>query len=345
MNKKHDAIVYIGRFQIFHNAHLATIERAAKLTDNIVIVVGSAKQARSIRNPFTAAERIAVIKSATKHINAKIHIVQVMDNLYNDTAWVTSVQDQVNKTSLSTREAEWESIGIIGHLKDDSSAYLAMFPQWNFIDVGQLAEIHSTNIRKDFFQEQFITFHEKNSIIIPTQSTEFLSAFHGSTAYNQLKSEIEYITAYKKPYESLPYPIIFSTADAVVIQSGNIILIKRRSLPGKGLWALPGGFVNANTDRSVQDAMSRELREETGLKVPMPVLIGNIERSKVFDAIDRSPRGRIITHAFKIVLPDGPLPKIKGRDDAEKAKWVPIASIKPEEMFEDHFSIIQEMVG
>jgi bifunctional NMN adenylyltransferase/nudix hydrolase len=122
-------------------------------------------------------------------------------------------------------------------------------------------------------------------------------------------------------------------------------MIRRRAEPGRGLWALPGGYVNANTDKSVEDAAIRELREETMIKVPVPVLRGNIKDSRVFDAIDRSPRGRIITHAFKIVLPDGELPKVKGSDDAEKARWVPIAEVRSDECFEDHFEMVQWAIG
>jgi len=131
----------------------------------------------------------------------------------------------------------------------------------------------------------------------------------------------------------------------VVIQSGHVLMIKRRSEPGKGLWALPGGFVNANTDKSVEDAAIRELREETGIKVPAPVLRGSIVRSRVFDAVDRSARGRTITHAFHIQLPDGELPKVKGSDDAEKARWVPIAEVRSDQCFEDHYEILQHFVG
>ena len=122
-------------------------------------------------------------------------------------------------------------------------------------------------------------------------------------------------------------------------------MIRRRAEPGKGLWALPGGYVNANTDKSVEDAAIRELREETGIKVPAPVLKGSIQDNRVFDAIGRSARGRTITHAFKIVLPDGELPKVKGMDDAEKARWVPIAEVRSEQCFEDHYEILQNFVG
>jgi len=129
------------------------------------------------------------------------------------------------------------------------------------------------------------------------------------------------------------------------VQSGHVLMIKRRSEPGKGLWAFPGGFVNAKTDRSLVDAMIRELREETGLKIPEKVIKGSITKQKTFDAIDRSARGRTITTAFLVQLEGAELPKVKGMDDAEKAKWVPIAEVKREECFEDHFEILQDMVG
>jgi bifunctional NMN adenylyltransferase/nudix hydrolase len=172
-----------------------------------------------------------------------------------------------------------------------------------------------------------------------------LKEFSTTEDYQQIIREREFVETYKKQFASLPYPPVFVTVDAVVVQSGHVLMIKRRSEPGKGLWAIPGGFLNAATDASVQDAMIRELREETGIKVPAPVLVGSIKLSKVFDAIGRSTRGRTITHAFNIVLPDGPLPKVKGMDDAEKAKWVPIADVDPSTCYEDHHDIIQHFVG
>jgi bifunctional NMN adenylyltransferase/nudix hydrolase len=180
---------------------------------------------------------------------------------------------------------------------------------------------------------------------VPQSTYDFLSQFKDSPEYEQIIREREFVENYRKQFASLPYPPIFSTADAIVIQSGHVLMIRRRAEPGRGLWALPGGYVNALTDKSVEAAAIRELREETMIKVPAPVLRGNIKDSRVFDAIDRSPRGRIITHAFKIVLPDGELPRVKGNDDAEKARWVPIAEVKSEECFEDHYEIIQHFLG
>ena len=133
------------------------------------------------------------------------------------------------------------------------------------------------------------------------------------------------------------------TVDIIITLGGGVVLVKRKNPPVA--WALPGGFVNAATDRSVKDAMLRELREETGIKVPAPVLAGSIVGNRVFDAIERSARGRTITHAFNIVLPDGLLPRVKGADDAEKARWVPFSEVRSDECFEDHYELIQHFLG
>ena len=338
MSRKYDTLVLIGRFQPIHNAHLDIIKRATALCDKLVIVTGSAAQPRTYKNPFTSAERERMIKAATGGLNMIISVEANPDTIYNDQAWAVRVQALVAKHTKPG-----DKVGIIGHKKDDSSFYLDMFPQWGFENVELIEFLSAVNIRDLYFKRDVNMSFIKG--VVPQTTFDFLEQFRTTPEYDQIIREREFVINYKKQYASLPYPPIFSTADAVVIQSGHILLIKRRAEPGKGLWALPGGYVNANTDKSVEDAAIRELREETLIKVPAPVLRGSIRRSKVFDAIDRSPRGRIITHAFHIELPDGELPNVKGSDDAEKARWVPIAEVRSEECFEDHYEIIQHFLG
>ena len=108
--------------------------------------------------------------------------------------------------------------------------------------------------------------------------------------------------------------------------------------------ALPGGFVGF--DEKLSDACLRELREETRLRVPLPVLQGSIKHQMVFDDPFRSDRGRTITHAFYIELkPDKNLPKVKGGDDAKHARWIPLADLDPAQIYEDHYFIIKELAG
>ena len=137
------------------------------------------------------------------------------------------------------------------------------------------------------------------------------------------------------------------TVDAAVVQAGHLLLIQRGSEYGGGQWALPGGFINRW--ETTEEAMLRELAEETQIKVPKKVLKGSIKDRRLYDDPHRSNRARIMTHAYHIRLDDsaGNLPKVKGSDDAQDARWFPIAQVQKmnAQMFEDHYSIIEDLLG
>jgi bifunctional NMN adenylyltransferase/nudix hydrolase len=232
------------------------------------------------------------------------------------------------------------TVALIGHFKDDSSYYLKLFPQWPLIEHDMNEEVNATDLRQLYFDGMNIKYLHT---LVTDEVFTNLQAFRQTEEFKLLVEEYEMIKKYKKSWAAAPYAPTFVTVDAVVVQSGHVLLIKRRSSPGKGLTALVGGFVEQN--ERLEDAMLRELREETRIKVPEPVLRGNIKRSKVYDAPGRSLRGRTVTHAYLIELPPGELPKVKGSDDAEKAMWVPICEIKEENMFEDHFQLINDLLG
>ena len=56
--------LFVGRFQPFHKGHLVTVKFALSRVDQLVIVVGSAQKSHEYRNPFTAGERIRMIKES-----------------------------------------------------------------------------------------------------------------------------------------------------------------------------------------------------------------------------------------------------------------------------------------
>lgn len=339
--KKYHTLVYIGRFQPVHSAHQEIIRRACALADQLVIVVGSARQPRTYKNPFLSIERELMLQASIDEIDTmgcKVYIEHNVDSIYNDQAWAVRVQGIVSKYRMLGG-----TVGIIGHDKDESTFYLNMFPQWEREEVELIEPLNATEIRDLYFRKDANLKFIRG--VVPKSVAQLMETFMDTSDYAQIVRERDFVENYKKQFAGLPYPPIFVTVDAVVIQSGHVLMIKRKSEPGRGLWALPGGFLNAYTDPSVQSAMLRELREETGIKVPEPVLRGSIQNSRVFDAVGRSARGRTITHAFHVQLPDGPLPKVKGMDDAEKAKWVPLADVKSDVCFEDHWDIIQWAVG
>ena len=343
MQKLYKAAVFIGRFQPVHKAHLKIIKTALSIAEKVIIVIGSSNEPRTPKNPWSFEERDRMIHNALDNSLSRQRVICVpsVNTKTNNQAWAVRVQESVAQHTNPT-----DNIVLIGHKKagDASTFYLDMFPQWDFYDHPiSTPALDASDIRAVYFNPSKSA--EFLSGVLDTETIRDLDAFKNTEDYAYIVDEIRAETEARKPYLSLPYPPIFSTADAVVIQSGHVLMIKRRAAPGKGLWALPGGFVNANTDRSVEDAALRELEEETKIKVPEKVLRGNIKGSYVFDSIDRSARGRTITHAFNIVLPDGPLPKVKGSDDAEKAFWVPIAALQRNVCFEDHYEIISHFVG
>ncbi|MGH8476762.1 MAG: hypothetical protein ACRERV_02740 [Methylococcales bacterium] len=73
---------------------------------------------------------------------------------------------------------------------------------------------------------------------------------------------------------------------------------------------------------------------------------GSLVKQRVFEDLYRSARGRTITQAFLFVLrAEAKLPKVKDGDDAKKAFWMPLGELNPSEMFEDHYFIIQNLLG
>ncbi|MCR4414556.1 MAG: NUDIX hydrolase, partial [Thermoguttaceae bacterium] len=92
------------------------------------------------------------------------------------------------------------------------------------------------------------------------------------------------------PY-TYDYPRPALTVDCVVFglddKDLKVLLIERTSDPFAGRWALPGGFVEM--DESLDDAARRELREEAGLEDVF------LEQLYTFGAVDRDPRGRVVT--------------------------------------------------
>lgn len=129
-----------------------------------------------------------------------------------------------------------------------------------------------------------------------------------------------------------PHPAV--TADCLVFARSDegmkLLLIQRKNEPCKGKWAFPGGFMDI--DETTIDAALRELKEETGL------VVGELHRVGIFDAVDRDPRERIITVAYYTIL-DNPA-EVSGLDDAAQAKWFSLTEL-PDLAF-DHKEILQE---
>lgn len=121
------------------------------------------------------------------------------------------------------------------------------------------------------------------------------------------------------------------TVDAVWIRGGKVLLVRRGRPPFEGMRALPGGFVELT--ETVEEAVTRELREETGLRARPSKIVG------VYSGPDRDPRKPTTSVAF---LMRGRGGKPAGGDDAASAEWVPLKGIGP--LAFDHTRIVHDAV-
>jgi len=383
-----DLCVFIGRFSPLHKGHETVIQKGLDSAAKMLVLVGSAFEARSYRNPFTVAERMEMIRSTFNNPNLLLRPLE--NSSYNLNEWIERVHTAVADAWSELRAANpalpaKPKVALIGHSKDESSYYLDLFPLWTSINVPQSIVLSATSIREDLFgsQERMSDLLEEAerenpatkkkmstavylekymalaraqaqaylqttaSNVMSAQTVAFLKNFINSSAFQTVGEEFAFVARYRYSWRLAPYEPTFVTGDAVVVQSGHILLVKRKAFPGKGLWALPGGFVERN--HTIEHTVFKELDEETAVRVPQAVLRGHVKAKEVFDDPHRSSRGRTITTAYLIHLKPGPLPKTKkgGLPDDEETlavQWVPLADLKREDFFEDHYSIITNMV-
>jgi bifunctional NMN adenylyltransferase/nudix hydrolase len=344
-----DYLVFIGRFEPFHNGHAAVARHALGRARKLIFLVGSADTPRTIRNPWTVAERVVMIQAALERDVDRLIIRPLRDHLYNESHWIAGVQRAVANAIRDDGGADEARVGLVGMDKDDSSYYLREFPQWPLVDVQHTETMSATELRRYLFEAGDLDFHGGLLMLrgnVPPPVFDMLDAFRKtSPAHAQLVAEYQFIAQYKASWKSAPYPPTFVTTDAVVVHSGHVLLVRRRAEPGKGLWALPGGFVGQN--QGILESCLRELREETRLKIPVAVLKGSLKSQNVFDHPERSQRGRTITHAFHFDFPVGELPPVKGGDDADKARWIPVSEALEmgPKLYEDHLHILEFFLG
>lgn len=150
-----------------------------------------------------------------------------------------------------------------------------------------------------------------------------------------------YVQKYRGSWAAAPYTPVLATVDVVIQKDGRVLLIERGGDVGRGLWALPGGFVEP--DETVFDAARRELLEETGADLDFETATGCLRQTATFDDPNRSSRVRAITHAFHFDLTGHPLDTLEAGDDAAALQWVDVESalkMRPV-MFEDHFLMLE----
>ena len=114
---------------------------------------------------------------------------------------------------------------------------------------------------------------------------------------------------------------------AVILEGDKILLEKRKNMPSKGKWSVPGGLVELG--ESVENAVVREVKEETGLDVYAPRLVD------VVTYVSMGERGAVMYHYviidYLVSVKGG---KAKAASDADALKWVPFNEVEEYDLTE-----------
>lgn len=310
--------IFIGRFQPVHQGHVHALGIAASQVDKLYILVGSANQCRSIKNPWTYQERVSMLR--TKLRNANINNYEVLplnDYRYSDSQWMSDVR-------ATAEHYEMGSPILFGHMKEGNN-YLTWFPDWKFKSIESEYNINATIVRQRMFD---------------LKDPDMPATVQADYAFYQKE---------KTTFANYPFPetLNFNCSDAILECQGHVLLIQRKFAPGAGAWALPGGFRNQR--ETFLDCAIRELQEETNVRVPEKVLRGSIVKTELFDDPSRSfgiPRNTMAVYMRINPNPDFSLPRANGADDAALCKWVPLTdALNTIQMYDDHKDILSKVTG
>lgn len=310
--------VFIGRFQPCHEGHIHALGVAASQVDTLLVLVGSANRARSIKNPWTYSERVQMLRKKLRTAGVEnVDFLPVNDYQYNDEQWISDVKVTVRNRTIF-------DIVLFGHTKEGNN-YLKWFPEWEFREINAEYLINATQVR---------------TAMLESNHPEMPETVRADWKFYQKEREL---------FADYPFPetLNFNCSDAVLVCQGKVLLIQRKHAPGQGAWALPGGFKNAK--ENFLDCAIRELQEETNVRVPEKVLRGSVVGQQLFDSPARSfglPRNTMAVLIKVQPDPDGKPPRANPADDAQTTEWVDIVdALNNYRLYDDHADIISKMTG
>jgi 8-oxo-dGTP diphosphatase len=114
----------------------------------------------------------------------------------------------------------------------------------------------------------------------------------------------------------------------------KVLLIRRAEEPFKAHWAVPGGHVNIEEDESLEDAVRREVEEETGARFEY------LEQLYTFGDPKRDPRGRVVSVVYFALVRKDDYENIVGGDDADLAVWTSVNRLGGMRLAFDHKKIL-----
>ncbi|MDB5044691.1 MAG: ADP-ribose pyrophosphatase [Deinococcus sp.] len=220
--------VFVGRFQPPHTAHVATIVQALGQAPRVLVLLGSANLARSIRNPFSAPERARMLRAALLEMGADPRQVRfrALPDRFDADRWAADVRWQAAQVFGPA-----QPVALVGFEKDASTAYLRWFPGWARLPVPGVPGLNATDIRAALFEG--LPWPSG----LPDSVRAFLTGFVLTPAFARLHAEWE---AVRHLQAAVPSGAHLHEERWVRLSAQHIWLQTRTQPIGRGLWELPG---------------------------------------------------------------------------------------------------------
>ncbi|MDL2343754.1 adenylyltransferase/cytidyltransferase family protein [Deinococcus sp. MIMF12] len=220
--------VYVGRFQPPHAAHLGTVREALAHADHLLVLLGSANLARSVKNPFSAPERAGMLRRALREAGADLRRVtfRPLPDRFDADLWAADVRREAAGVF-----GEGAPVSLVGFEKDASTAYLRWFPGWGRLPVPEVPGLNATDLRAAYFTGRPLPDG------VPEGVRTFLARFTGTPAYPRLRAEWAAVEAARA---ALPPAARLHEERWLQVEGERAWLHTRRDPIGSGLWELPG---------------------------------------------------------------------------------------------------------
>lgn len=331
--------VALGRFQPPQRRHFELLTRLAASHALVLVLVTASRQARDPANPLTLDERMTLLSGVWPP--SRVRFLPLADCCYDDSRW-TAVVQAVVRGELAQAELANAAIDCVSLERGEASTMTQLFPDWRPLDPG--SEVAPW--QPDLLDAVLTATPEAGQMLLehwtPPGVAHWLGAWRASPDGLELAAESAFVQQHRAAWAAAPFPPVLVTVDVLARYRDSVLLVRRGRRPGLGLLALPGGFLDPG--ETLAAAAWRELCEETGLSPALEPAFPL--QARVFDHPLRSRRGRTITHLYTLDLSLLPAPpQVAGGDDAADAFWRPLSTLRPEAFFEDHYAILQVMLG
>ena len=310
--------VFIGRFNPPHLGHLNVVKYALENIDELLIIIGSAMQRPSLRNPFSTNVVKQLFRSMCIEHGLDVGRIKfefVEDYIYNELKWETRIREIVHSHNKDT-----SNVFLTGFKKDNTSYYLKAFPEYSDLPVTEsYFNLSSTDIRKAILEGELSSYKD----VVP----KLLVSYTPSHIEKELQQFLE-LWENKKDVEQF-------TVGNVIVSSGHVLVEYNSE---RFLYNLPE--TSLSEKMTIRDA-SLDLSTHQ-LRLTRNIMSAREKSQHTFDEPFRHDYGRqISTFIFYVLSNNVELPKSKELN----LQWMPLFKVKPELFDLDHYHIIKYFVG